>query len=291
MPIDFSPERTSIVPPRLPTQSRASRLPFVRSALTTVLGLALAGPAFADSTCPDADNPFVNIEPYQRSHNDTVSAVADPVYATDRNFTGAVVPGYEKDTAYKVWLATEATSALYDALRSVQAKIATKIGSENAKRIRLIVKDGYRPHRASQAFVDYDRSHHLGLAASGWVAGGISGHNRGYTVDLTLGYINDDGILQEVWMGAHFDEFNSNSNHGTGGRAVDVRTDDRLSYDDPANILHDGYIVLSGVSTLELRNFLKAGMSEASFSSYGTEYWHYTLKGHGDAQCYDRPIQ
>lgn len=291
MPLRPSLDRIPVYTREFPHKSSALRVPFVRSALAMILGASFIAPAFADSTCPDADNPFVNIEPYQSSHNGEVVAVADPVYATDRNFTGAVVPGYEQNTAQKVWLAPDAISALNDALHSVQAKIAIKIGTANAQRIRFIVKDGYRPHRATQAFVDYDRTNHLGLATNGWVAGGISGHNRGYTVDLTLGYVNDAGVLQEVWMGAHFDEFNSHSNHGTGGRTVDVRTDSHLSYDDPANRPHDGYIVLSDITTLELRTFLKAGMGEAFFSSYSNEYWHYILRGHGDAQCYDRPIQ
>ncbi len=249
------------------------------------LGSLLASsPVFADDQCPDVPNSFVDVQRWQTSH-DVSGVIADPVYATDRNFTGARVDGYLSE---KVWIAPAVIERLTTtALSSVQTQLEKIIGSERSRRFRFIVKDGYRPHRATDAFVEWGRAHHL---SGGWVASGISGHNRGYTVDLTLGYINDAGIVQEVWMGATFDEFNSNSNHGMNGRPV-ASTDQRLSYDDPVNAPHDGYIVFSDINGLQLRNALKLGMQTVGFSSYGQEYWHYTMSGYSSAQCYDRPIQ
>lgn len=267
---------------RAPSLSRSREIHANSSRCAALVAFLLSSPVFADSTCPDVSNSFVNMAEYAQTHG-LSGVLADPVYATSRNFTGTPVDGYNSQ---KVWLPPEIIEKLTNsALPAIQQQLRA-LGLDGS-RFRIIVKDGYRPHRGTTDLYNYVRSHNMG---SGWAASGISGHNKGYTVDLTLGYLNDAGIVQEVWMGAHFDEFNANSNHGTSGRTL-ATTDVPLSYDDPVNAPHDGYIVLPKVTALQLRNALKSGIVQAGFSSYSQEYWHYTLSGHADAPCYDRPIQ
>lgn len=258
--------------------------------LASVLALITANIAeAATKVCQDASvevPELKNLERWQSDRGIEPRVLADPIYATDRNFTGEPLDGYE---AEKVWLKEEAIKKLvehgvpslhYEMQRALEEKgWESDKAKESAQKFVLIVKDGYRPYRASEDISAWGRSHNVG---SGWIAsGGVSNHNEGLTVDLTLGYKNHQGEIQEVWMGAHFDEFNSNSNHGTEGRPLKPEAKN-LSYGGV------GYVVLSTLSYAELKEVLRKSMIRMGSASYQQEYWHYTL---GDGPCYDRPIR
>jgi len=117
--------------------------------------------------------------------------------------------------------------------------------------------------------------------SSAYVAANISGHNSGRTVDLTLGYQRNDNSVQEVWMGATFDEFNHNARHSTAGRNLNPAVDARLSFQGA------GYRNIDGLSTLDLREVLKSAMQTVGATPYNAEYWHYSF---GKGGCYDKAI-
>lgn len=243
----------------------------------------------AHRECEDKPNQSINLEGWQERRLEMLGgkapAISDPVYATDRNFTGAPLPGYESK---KIWLHPSVAEQLVtQAYASLKKELTSLFGAEEAENFVFIVKDGYRPHRASDYMVEWAKKNDSSLVG-GAVASGISNHNKEYTVDLTLGYRGPDGVVQEVWMGGPFDDFEDFpkfSKHGTEARTHDNGTYDHLSYGEI------GYKTLSMASTLQLRDALKRGMTNAGFSSYSEEWWHYTSKNRpSDAACYDRPI-
>lgn len=299
----------NICSPRESEGDGLGRRELLRNAISfAALFSFFGGRALAHTTCEDTANPAFNIERYQTNHYGRVDVFADPVYATPRNFTGAPVEGYE---AEKVWLPADGIERLMEqVLPEVRREIERKLLERGTKKeesvgwvedIVLIVKDGYRPHRASDALGRVAAQQGI---ASGYVASGISDHNRmgedAYTVDLTLGvkiditklfadatYANGSTIeVREAWMGAHFDEFNENASHGVAGRTKPTATDKALAYKGNA-------LWVSLLTPLELKNILKAAMQKAGFASYGKEFWHYTRMPSGaeNVPCYDRPIR
>lgn len=243
----------------------------------------------AHAECKDVPNTSNNLERWQDNRLEVLggkpTAVSDPVYATDRNFTGAPLPGYE---AHKVWINPQVIEQLTVAAHeSLQKELTLVFGAEEAKKFVFIVKDGYRPHRASDHMVEWAQANDPSLIG-GAVAHGVSGHNREYTVDLTLGYRGEDGAIQEVWMGGPFDDFEqfpAYSKHGSEGRGKDDGSHRHLSYGET------GYRTLPNVTVVQMRDLLKRAMANAGFRSYSEEWWHYTSnKKPSDASCYDRPI-
>ncbi|HEU0012363.1 MAG TPA: M15 family metallopeptidase [Longimicrobium sp.] len=114
----------------------------------------------------------------------------DVRYATANNFTGAVLPGYEKPLAL---LRPEAARAL--------ARVHRRL---RAQGYGLKVFDGYRPIRATLGMVAWaERTGNEWVLEQGYVAR-QSGHNRGATVDLTLVRLSDGA---EVDMGTPYDTF------------------------------------------------------------------------------------
>jgi zinc D-Ala-D-Ala dipeptidase len=125
-----------------------------------------------------------------RSVDSTIQV--DLRYATENNFTGAPLPGYE---ATRALLRREAAAAL----GRVQAEL-------RSKGLGLRVFDAYRPVRASLAMVDWaERTGHRALLEGGYIAQ-RSRHNLGVAVDLTL---VDLMTGTEVPMGTSFDNFSS----------------------------------------------------------------------------------
>lgn len=111
-------------------------------------------------------------------------------YATDNNFTGRALPGYESARALM-------RPAAAQALARVQARL-------RADGLGVKVFDAYRPIRATQAMVEW-----AGRTGNGWVleqgyVARYSNHNRGTTVDLTLVEL---GTGRELEMGTPFDTF------------------------------------------------------------------------------------
>ncbi len=113
-----------------------------------------------------------------------------PSYATEYNFTGAVLPGYE---ARRVLLHREAAVSL--------ALAQANLESEG---LGLRVFDGYRPVRATLAMVDWAKaSGRVDLLDDGYIAR-RSRHNLGVAVDVTL---IDLGTGRELDMGTPYDTF------------------------------------------------------------------------------------
>ena len=111
-------------------------------------------------------------------------------YATEDNFTGARLAGYE-----------EARALLRPAAAAALERVARRLAGEG---LGVKVWDAYRPRRASEDMVAWaERTGNRWVIEEGYVAP-ESGHNRGATIDLTLIRL-DTG--QELEMGTAYDEF------------------------------------------------------------------------------------
>ena len=118
--------------------------------------------------------------------------VVDMRYRNATNFTGAPLPGYEKNHALMRREAAEA-------LARVQASL-------KARGLGLKVWDGYRPVRATLAMVAWtQRVHRENLVTDGYIAD-RSKHNLGVAIDLTLIHLDSK---QELDMGTPHDEFSA----------------------------------------------------------------------------------
>lgn len=119
----------------------------------------------------------------------------DVRYATRRNFTRAVVPGYCEEP-----LAVMKRGAAQD-LAAVQRRL-------EPRGLGLLVYDAYRPARATRAFVRWaERTGNARLLSQGYIAR-RSRHNEGTTVDLTLASLESG---RAVSMGTAFDAFTTRS--------------------------------------------------------------------------------
>ena len=109
-------------------------------------------------------------------------------YATDTNFTGAVLPGYAVAGAWLHVSAAEALERVLSALRH---------DGEG-----LVVYDAYRPARASAEMARWCEANGQEALLDGWV-GRTSRHNRGIAIDV--GLISLDG--RTLPMGGSWDAF------------------------------------------------------------------------------------
>ncbi|GAA3396631.1 D-Ala-D-Ala dipeptidase VanX [Cryptosporangium minutisporangium] len=184
----------------------------------------------------------------------------DAKYATWDNFTGKPVEGYLANRIV-------GTRVLCAALERVQER-AADLG------FGLLLWDGYRPQRAVDSFLRWSKQPEDGrtkrrhypnidraeMFEKGYVAA-MSGHSRGSTVDLTL-YDLSTGELAP--MGGGHDLMDPISHHGA-----------------------------SGITPVEARNrqHLRSVLEACGFSSYGCEWWHYTLRDEPYPDTYfDFPI-
>ncbi|HEX8052795.1 MAG TPA: M15 family metallopeptidase [Thermoleophilaceae bacterium] len=127
----------------------------------------------------------------------------DMRYATDRNFTGAPLPGY---CAQEPYLRLRAARALGRAQRRLRSD-----------GLGLMVFDAYRPARASRAMVRWARRTGREDLLNGWIAA-RSNHNRGAAVDLTLVHLD---TVKPLAMGTEYDAFSSRSaTAAVGGKAL-----------------------------------------------------------------------
>ncbi|HYR11311.1 MAG TPA: M15 family metallopeptidase [Longimicrobium sp.] len=135
--------------------------------------------------CDIAPGTLVNVQSVDRTIR------TDVRYATANNFTGAVLPGYERPLAMLRPEAARALARVHQSLRG--------------RGLGLKVFDGYRPVRATLGMVEWaERTNNEWVLEQGYVAR-QSGHNRGGTVDLTLVRLSDGS---EVEMGTPYDTFN-----------------------------------------------------------------------------------
>lgn len=127
----------------------------------------------------------------------------DVRYATRNNFTGAVLPGYERPLALLRPPAAEA-------LARVQARL-------RSRGLGLKVFDAYRPVRATLGMVEWaERTNQLWVIQQGYVAR-QSGHNVGRTVDLTLVNLRSG---RELDMGTAYDTFTEAAHTANASGAV-----------------------------------------------------------------------
>lgn len=157
--------------------------------VTAALALAACVPQASAGTvaageCDIAPGTLVNVRSVDRTIRTEVR------YATRNNFTGAVLPGYERPLAL---LRPEAAQAL----GRVQARL-------RPRGLGLKVFDAYRPVRATLGMVEWaERTGNQWVLEQGYVAR-YSGHNRGATVDLT---VIDLRTGEELEMGTEYDTF------------------------------------------------------------------------------------
>lgn len=155
-------------------------------AAAAVVAHRAAAPADSDQIAPDAVAESVLVD--VRSLDPSI--LVDLRYATPRNFTGAVLPGYE---AGRALLRREVAEAL------VRVQRRLKTGD-----VGLRIWDAYRPVRATRAMVTWaERSGRTDLLDQGYIAR-RSRHNLGVAVDLTLVDLLSG---TELDLGTPFDTF------------------------------------------------------------------------------------
>jgi D-alanyl-D-alanine dipeptidase len=168
----------------------------------------------------------------------------DSRYAGSNNFTGKPLPGYLVPRAL---LRREAAGAL----ARVQARL-------RPQGLSLLIYDGYRPVRATQAMVSWaQRVGRTDLLSQGYIAR-RSRHNLGLAVDLTIAELRTGVPLD---MGTPFDTF-SEAAH-TANAVGEVRKN---------------------------RQKLVRVMAAEGFSNYDQEWWHFTYPVQG-ALPFDMVIQ
>jgi D-alanyl-D-alanine dipeptidase len=184
----------------------------------------------------------------------------DAKYATWDNFTGKPVDGYLANRIV-------GTRALCAALEQAR-------GKAEPHGFGLLLWDGYRPQRAVDRFLQWSKQPEDGrtkprhypnidraeMFARGYVSA-KSGHSRGSTVDLTLYHLATGELAP---MGGDHDLMDSISHHGARG----------ITPTEASN-----------------RQVLRSLMAACGFTSYDSEWWHYTLTDEPHPDTYfDFPI-
>ncbi|MFE2167365.1 M15 family metallopeptidase [Streptomyces sp. NPDC059447] len=221
------------------------------TAVAGVLAVLAAGPSGA---APPGFVALREVDPTVRQ---------DMRYAGARNFTGAVVDGYEEPVCL---LARPAAEALRRAQRGLLRRGYS-----------LRVYDCYRPQRAVDQFVRwareadgpadrerkaefYPRVERDRLIPEGYIAE-KSGHSRGSTVDVTL-----QGLAsgRELDMGTAFDFF------------------DPLSHTDAPGVTD---------AARANRRLLERVLAEEGFVNLPEEWWHFTYRPEAYPDAYfDFPV-
>ncbi|MDC0910139.1 M15 family metallopeptidase [Flavobacteriaceae bacterium] len=183
---------------------------------------------------------FIDIKEY------IPSIIIDLKYATDDNFTGRVVKGYESP---KGLLTYEAAHRL---------KIIQTILNNSGYSLKIY--DAYRPQRSVNHFINWSKNQSDTLKKSyfypnilksnlfdlGYIATNSS-HSRGSTVDITIVEISSG---KEIDMGSAYDFFGLKSSHDYENISITQKNNRKLLFD---------------------------VMTKNGFSSYPKEWWHYTL--------------
>lgn len=204
-------------------------------------------------------------------------------YASDDNFAGERITGYEAPVCY---LAKAAAKALSD----VQESIASDGFS-------LVMFDCYRPQQAVDHFVRwsehadestkndyYPRIDKSALFDQGYIAR-RSGHTRGSTVDVGLIWQTPPESIQPneeprpSVCQAHFEQSRVKGHVDFGS---DYDCFDELSHTNSA---------LVSASARAHRDYLVTKMAEFGFVNYDQEWWHFTFRPERFPETYfDFPI-
>jgi D-alanyl-D-alanine dipeptidase len=182
------------------------KMRFILPALLAIgcAGQPAASPAPAVASAAAADSLLMDV------HRADSTIQVELRYATTNNFTGAVLPGYEGNTAY---LRREAALALGRVQRALRAE-----------GLGLRIYDSYRPVRATLGMVEWaERTNQVHYLDDGYIAR-RSQHNLGVAVDLTLVNLATGVPLE---MGTPFDTF-SEAAHTANATGVARRNRDRL---------------------------------------------------------------
>ncbi len=208
------------------------------------------------------------------------SIVQDMRYATDHNFTGRPVPGYE---APECVLKREAAEALRRAQENAQAR-----------GLSLRVYDCYRPERAVRAFMAWAASAEDGrtkgyyphLSKSQLVPQYIaaqSTHSTGLAVDITLVPAGAQPADASADAGKDCTETDDE-------KPADTRLDMGAAFDcfDPkANTSSS----LASSEQHKARAILISILEQVGFNNYPSEWWHFTFNGAKDRRRFDFPIE
>ena len=209
--------------------------------------------------------------------------IQDIRYATDNNFTGRRVPGYE---AAECILIREAALAL--------AKVQSAL---KAQGMSLKVYDCYRPERSVKAFVAWanaqpesvgKRFHpnlpRRALLAQAYIAG-TSGHSRGVAIDAAL-------VSLPVPATAPFDH---NSSYGACTAAKEERApDSSIDFGTEFDCFDERSHTNSSSVTPEqrkARQMFVDVMARHGFANFRREWWHFTFGGVAGSRSYDVPIR
>lgn len=170
--------------------------------LALALGLAPACASRAPVAPPPLECPAPEERPRLVRVTEADSTIREDIrYATDDNFTGAVLPGYSVGAAL---LRPDAAAALVRVQRRLE-----RWG------LGLKVWDAYRPVRATLGMVAWaQRTDNVWVLDEGYVAR-RSNHNRGNTVDVTAVRLDSGEPLD---MGTEYDHFGveSHTRNATG---------------------------------------------------------------------------
>ena len=176
--------------------------------------------------------------------------VIDLRYATEHNFVGQRIDGYQHLPAILSAPAAAALAKVQAALRPFG--------------LGLKVFDAYRPQRAVDHFVRWGQDiddqrtkpdyypdvEKADLFQEGYIAS-RSSHSRGSTVDVTLVYRDGAGVVRELDMGSRFDLFGPVSWPASRTVAPQQRAN---------------------------RALLQSLMRSQEFVPYAQEWWHFTLR-------------
>ncbi|MFB9275022.1 M15 family metallopeptidase [Cohnella cellulosilytica] len=179
-------------------------------------------------------------------------------YATEYNFVGAVIDGYNAPLAIMAEPAAKALKAVNEELEQSGYVLLIYDAYRPAKAVAHFKRWAQQPEVPEEQamkdvfYPDVDKSQ---LFKLGYIAS-KSGHSRGSTVDLTLAD-RETGIPAD--MGSPFDFLGDISSHGT----------KKITAEQTAN-----------------RELLKKAMVKHGFKPYNKEWWHYTLKDEPYPQKY-----
>lgn len=192
-------------------------------------------------------------------------------YATNHNFIGQPIKGYEAGECILTKSAALALSQIQQELRQ--------------SNLSLMVYDCYRPQMAVDEFIAwsqqpadqkmkaefYPRVNKSDFFKLGYVAA-KSGHTRGSTVDLTivsLPYTDSEHYQADKKLIACFAAYRQRFNDGS----IDMGT----SFDCMDASAHNDNTSINLVAYYN-RLLLKSLMEKYGFVSYEPEWWHFTLK-------------
>lgn len=247
--------------------------PFVACAAASLLAACPAPVAAADRGLPPSLVYLRDVAP---------SVIQDMRYASPRNFTGAVVPGYEAAEC----ILTRATAT---ALAQVQADLVPR-------GLSLKVYDCYRPERAVRAFVRWTREpgeqtsrspqYHPNVRRSALISLGYiayaSRHSRGDAIDLTLVELPEPAPPPGSLLAG-------DCTGPVDRRAPDTGVDMGTAFDclDPKSATAHAAIT---PGQRIWRTTLVEVMHKRGFQNYAREWWHFTY-GEGGGQSYDVPVR